>query len=121
MSATRTITVTASGHVTRDGARTLRDLLRAAGEPKAAEHVTHACATETARNIVEAFALDARVVVYGDLTPAQRGAVTRRTNKRAARKATPSTGFMRAYLSARKVDPTLTREAFALTWNAQSA
>lgn len=117
-----TVTFTQSGHLTRDGARVLRDALRKSGRPQGAESITRALSVERARTIASLRGIDVTFVAAVEATPAQRAVATRSRNTRKARKANSApTGFMRAYLSARKDDPTLTREAFAVVWAQDNA
>lgn len=113
-----TIVRTHNGTLTRESARTIREFLRSNGYGERAASITHASEAESVARFLAARGAEVTLVAYGDLTPAQRGARTRKANKRTARKAVKATptGFMRAYLAARKANPGLTRDQFALGW-----
>lgn len=101
------LVVTHSDEITRTSARDLRKALRKAGAPEfAVEGVNAHMALGHALTIAEAYGVAITHSAYGDLTPAQRGALTRKRNtrlaKKAARKASPSTGYVKEQIRARK-------------------
>lgn len=101
------LVVTHSDELTRSSARDLRKALRKAGAPEfEVEGVVAHLALGHALALAEAYLVPVTHSAYGDLTPAQRGALTRKRNtrlaKKAARKATPSTGYVKEQIRARK-------------------
>lgn len=100
------LVVTRSGELTKASARDLRAMLRRLGVTHVEQYTAHT-PIEVALNALGAAGVDMstfEVVGYGDLTPAQRGGITRKRNARAAKKAArkESTGYVREQIRARK-------------------
>jgi hypothetical protein len=101
------LVVTHKGELTRASAREFRALLRKAGYPLASEVTAH-MGVEDILAHAGAAGLDFGSFTlsgYGELTPAQRGAMTRKRNTRLAKKAArreTRTGYVREQIRARK-------------------
>lgn len=94
---------THEGTLTRASARDIRAALRGAGFTDLAPLITaHVSAQDVSATLAEA-GIAHSAARFGDLSPQQRGGITRKRNTRAARKASrpESTGFVKAQIRAR--------------------